>query len=69
MDPRQGNYKANQNYQQADNYNNQQASQKNVTPQPMPKKELQISQTTKEKAEAAKAYIESISVRLCHNPP
>jgi hypothetical protein len=59
MDQRQGYPKGNQNYQQADNYHNQQNQQKTTTTQPMPKKELQISQATKEKAEAAKAYIES----------
>jgi serine/threonine kinase 38 len=58
MDPRQAYAKGNANYQQADDRNNQMAQQKTTTPQPMPKREVQISQSTKEKADAAKAYIE-----------
>jgi hypothetical protein len=60
MDPRQAYNKPGANYQQADNYQAQQMQQKtNNTPQPMPKREIQVSQATKEKAEQAKAYIES----------
>jgi len=59
MDPRQAYNKPGANYQQADNYQAQQMQQKtNNTPQPMPKREIQVSQATKEKAEQAKAYIE-----------
>ena len=64
MDPRQGYKQGNQNYQHGDNYHGQQAPQKTNAPQPVQKREIQISQTTKEKAEAAKAYIESNPIPL-----
>jgi len=56
---RTGYNKPNPGYAQADNAGYQQTQSKGNIAQPATKKEVQISQTTKEKADAAKEYIES----------
>ena len=61
MDQRPGYSKPNPNYGQADNYGNQQTQSRNnlqANPQPTAAKK-EISQSTKEKVEAAKAILES----------
>jgi len=59
MMDRTGYNKPSPGYAQHDNTAYQQAQNKANAPQPVTKKEVQISQTTKEKADAAKEYIES----------
>lgn len=64
MDQRTGYGKANPNYgQPAEDYGNQQA-QPRSNPQAAVKKEPQMSQLTKEKVEAAKAFLESINFQI-----
>jgi len=59
MDQRSGYNRPQPGYGHADNAGYQQNQGRNPAPQPVPKKEVQISQTAKEKAEAAKEFIES----------
>ena len=56
MDQRAGYGKA--NYAQGDDYGNHGAPSRNP-PQTAPKKEAQVTQSTKERVEAAKAFLES----------
>ena len=59
MDQRSGYNKAGPGYGHNDNSPYNQAQKQAAAAQPVAKKEVQISQNTKEKADAAKEYIES----------
>jgi len=64
MDQRSGYNRPQAGYGHGDNANYQQTQGRTNAPQPVQKKEVQISQTAKEKAEAAKEFIEKRYSRL-----